>query len=105
MVDFSHIAHVTQTFFAIALRLLVIKDAPGKVVGLSNELRRVFLRVRLIDRWFAADLRLQMQPFVRECGLKAQGSLRPVHTKESIHPRTIRSAHGGEDAGGKSHRE
>src|SRR5436305_11145623 len=103
-INLRHVTHIAETFFTVALGLLVVEYASGEVVRFPHELSRVFLRVRFVNGWFTADLRFQMQTFVRKRRLHMQDPFGSVHPEKPVHASAVSRIHTGNDARGKAHR-
>jgi len=101
-VDFGDVPHVAEAFFAGALRLQVVLDAMGEMLGFGLEVRGVAGGVGLVDIR-AVDEAAEMKAFIDECLVDAEPALGAVDVKVAGHVGAIRGVAGGEDAGGEFH--
>src|SRR5581483_6517361 len=74
-IDIRHVLHVPQTLFPVCFGLHVVEDTLRKVIGFGHKLRRVFVRIRLIDWRLALDCGLQMLPLIAERRLHVYDAL------------------------------
>ena len=80
-VDIGHQFHVAKPLFAGRIRLFVVEDALGEVVGLRGELVGVFAGTLVFDRRLSAGSALSVLARVVEGGLAMQVPLDPYTRK------------------------